>query len=96
MRPAIKEKIPFDLFSTPVAPAYEAGYLTEVNSGFRNSRPVCDKDKCNGCFLCYLYCPDGAISKNGKTVNIDYDFCKGCGICTKICRKAAITMESEK
>ncbi len=85
----------FTFEEIPFAPSYEPGLVTK-NSGWRNEKPVCDKDKCNGCLLCYLYCPDGVISKDGNKVAIDYDFCKGCGICQKICRKGAITMEAEK
>ena len=83
------------LKNIPFAPAYKHTLVT-VNSGFRTEKPVCDKEKCNGCFLCYLYCPDGVISKDGESVSIDYDYCKGCGICQKICRKNAIHMEKER
>ena len=85
----------FSLEDIPFAPCYKAGLVT-VNSGWRNEKPVVDESKCNGCNLCYLYCPDGTIFKKGKSVGIDYDFCKGCGICKKICKQGAITMESEK
>ena len=91
----LTDKKEFKLKDIPFAPTYKPG-LTTINAGWRNSKPVCDKEKCNGCFLCYLYCPDGVISKNGKGIEIDYDFCKGCGICQKICRHGAITMEDEK
>ena len=67
----------------PYAPFARPGLVT-VNSGFRTQRPVCDKEKCNGCHLCYLYCPDGCILKDGKSIKFDLDFCKGCGICKKI------------
>ena len=83
------------LGNIPFAPSYRHT-LVSVNSGFRTEKPVCDRDKCNGCFLCYLYCPDGVIRKEGESVSIDYDYCKGCGICQKICRKNAIHMEKER
>ncbi|WP_295351536.1 4Fe-4S binding protein [uncultured Succinivibrio sp.] len=83
------------LKNIPFAPAYKHT-LVSINSGFRTEKPVCDREKCNGCFLCYLYCPDGVIRKEGESVSIDYDYCKGCGICQKICRKNAIHMEKEK
>ncbi len=95
MKVTLKENIKFTSANIPFAPSYEPGLVTK-NSGWRNEKPVCDKEKCNGCYLCYLYCPDGVISKNGDSIEIDYDFCKGCGICKKICRHGAITMESEK
>ena len=95
MKVELKENVKFTTKNIPFAPSYEPGLVTK-NSGWRNEKPVCDKEKCNGCFLCYLYCPDGVIFKHGDKVEIDYDFCKGCGICKKICRHGAITMESEK
>ena len=55
-----------------------------------------DAQKCIGCLNCYLYGPDGVISREGNKVAIDYDFCKGCGICRKICKPGAIEMEAEK
>jgi 2-oxoacid:acceptor oxidoreductase delta subunit (pyruvate/2-ketoisovalerate family) len=86
---------PNSLKDIPFAPSDKPG-LVSTNGSWRVEKPVCDKEKCNGCFLCYLYCPDGVISKSGKSIEIDYDYCKGCGICRTICKKGAITMESEK
>ena len=79
----------------PEITAYEAGFLTVTNASWRTETPVCDRNRCNGCLNCYLYCPEGCVYRDGKTgkIDIDYDFCKGCGICAKLCRKGAITME---
>ncbi|MGN0894379.1 MAG: 4Fe-4S binding protein [Succinivibrio sp.] len=85
----------FTFKDIPQSPTYKPGLVT-VNAGWRNEKPVCDKDKCNSCYLCYLYCPDGVIAKAENGISIDYDFCKGCGICAKICRQKAIAMEAEK
>ena len=95
MKVLLRDKKTFTLDEIPFAPCYKPGRVA-VNSGWRNEKPVVDESKCNGCNLCYLYCPDGTIFKKGKSVGIDYDFCKGCGICKKICKQGAITMESEK
>lgn len=96
MKPYLREKVPKTLSDIPEATAYEAGYLVTKNAGWRNIRPVVDSDKCVGCLQCYLYCPDGVISKQGSKIELDYDFCKGCGICKKMCRFGAIKMEVEK
>ena len=96
MKPYLREKIPSDFDEIPETTSYEAGYLVTKNAGWRNVRPVIDIQKCVGCLNCYLYCPDGVISRRDGNVEIDYDFCKGCGICKKICRPGAIEMEAEK
>ena len=97
MKPQYKQFEYATLKHIPFATAHECG-LTSKNSGFRTERPVCDREKCNGCYLCYLYCPDGVIAKDkeNSSIRIDYDYCKGCGICQKICRKNAIRVERER
>ncbi len=60
---------------------------------WRTFRPVVDREKCNACGLCALYCPDGCINED---LEINLEFCKGCGICANECPKKAITMVSEE
>jgi len=55
--------------------------------------PVVDKEKCNGCGICSLYCPDAVISRD---LTIDLAYCKGCGICAFECPKKAVTMIREE
>lgn len=80
---------------------YEAGYLTQINAGWRNIRPVFNAALCTGCLQCYMTCPDGtlykvpAANKAGVGVGIDLDFCKGCGICANACKSGALLMVSE-
>ncbi|HXV68013.1 MAG TPA: 2-oxoacid:acceptor oxidoreductase family protein [Nitrospira sp.] len=66
-------------------------------SGWRTFRPVLVPDKCNGCWLCFAYCPDGVISmtKDDRPM-IDYDHCKGCQICVNECPTEALVAEREK
>ncbi|OPY91212.1 MAG: Pyruvate synthase subunit PorD [Syntrophus sp. PtaU1.Bin208] len=59
---------------------------------WRLFRPVVDREKCNRCGLCVLYCPDCAM---GTDIEIDLEFCKGCGICANECPKKAIVMAPE-
>lgn len=96
MKPYLREQVPIELSEIPEATAYEAGYLVTKNAGWRNMRPVIDGEKCVGCLLCYLYCPDGVIYRSENRVKVDYDFCKGCGICRRICPAGAVGMEAEK
>ncbi len=80
---------------------YEAGYLTQINAGWRNVRPVVNLDACTGCLQCYMVCPDGVIykvaaeNKAGVGVAIDLDFCKGCGVCAAACKFDALAMVDE-
>jgi pyruvate ferredoxin oxidoreductase delta subunit len=60
---------------------------------WRVFRPVVDREKCNACGLCAMYCPDGVISKD---LEVDLTFCKGCGICAHECPKSAIEMVREE
>jgi 2-oxoacid:acceptor oxidoreductase delta subunit (pyruvate/2-ketoisovalerate family) len=48
------------------------------------------------CLLCWLYCPDSAVTLAGETfTGFDLDYCKGCGICADVCPVAAIEMVAE-
>ena len=80
----------------------EAGNsINYKTGGWRTFRPVIDSEKCIGCMLCYLYCPDSSIllekdEKFGfKAVGIDLDHCKGCGICASVCPVKIIKMRRE-
>jgi pyruvate ferredoxin oxidoreductase gamma subunit len=74
-----------------------ANSVLRETSGWRTFRPVLMPEKCNGCWLCFVYCPDGVISmsKDDKPV-IDYDHCKGCQICVRECPTDALVAEREK
>ncbi len=64
------------------------------NTGeWRVFKPVKDDSKCNNCLICWIYCPEACISKEG--INIDYQYCKGCGICAEECPTKAIEMIKE-
>lgn len=76
----------------------EAGNASLRRTGdWRSERPLVDKEKCNKCGLCWLYCPDGAMKLlEGGYYEPDLYYCKGCGICAKVCRREAITMIGEE
>ena len=62
---------------------------------WRTFRPVVDSEKCTGCRMCWVYCPEHCIEMvDGKSV-IDYAYCKGCGICVEECPVGAVEMKSE-
>ncbi|MBI4001927.1 MAG: 2-oxoacid:acceptor oxidoreductase family protein [Nitrospira defluvii] len=74
-----------------------ANSILRETGGWRTFRPVLVPDKCNGCWLCFVYCPDGVISmtKDDKPM-IDYDHCKGCQICVHECPTEALVAEREQ
>lgn len=64
---------------------------------WRWQRPLLDKEKCNKCGLCWLYCPDCSVNPlEDGYYEPDLSYCKGCGICSKVCPRKAITMIEEK
>ncbi|MDP1948427.1 MAG: 2-oxoacid:acceptor oxidoreductase family protein [Nitrospirota bacterium] len=74
-----------------------ANSILRETGGWRTFRPVLVPDKCNGCWLCFAYCPDGVISmtKDDRPV-IDYAHCKGCQICVHECPTEALVAEREQ
>lgn len=74
-----------------------ANSILRETSGWRTFRPVLVPDKCNGCWLCFAYCPEGVISmtKDDRPV-VDYAHCKGCQICVHECPTEALVAEREK
>ena len=74
-----------------------ANSVLRETGGWRTFRPVLLPDKCNGCWLCFTYCPDGVISMTGEDRPvIDYDHCKGCQICVHECPTEALVAERER
>jgi pyruvate ferredoxin oxidoreductase delta subunit len=76
----------------------EPGNASEYRTGdWRSRRPVVDKDKCNKCTLCYIFCPEGCIERDSKgNFEANLYYCKGCGICAEECPRKAITMVEEE
>lgn len=82
----------------PIGGIIEKGGTSAVyNTGtWRTYKPVRDVKKCTDCLICWLYCPDTAISvKGGKFGEFNYLHCKGCGICAKVCPVKCIDMVKE-
>ncbi len=75
----------------------EAGSSRKFMTGdWRAFRPQVDKEKCVNCLLCWIYCPDSAVVRNEKGIEVNLDYCKGCGICAHECPRQAIKMVEEK
>lgn len=71
--------------------------ILRETGGWRTFRPVLVADKCNGCWLCFSYCPEGviAMTADDRPV-IDYAHCKGCQICVHECPTEALIAEREQ
>ena len=74
----------------------EAGSSINYKTGdWRASKPLVDHEKCVNCLICWIYCPEPAILRKEKGIDIDYNYCKGCGICATECPVKAIKMVEE-
>lgn len=82
----------------PGATIPDAGNSEQVETGgWRSNVPVLDPEKCDGCMLCYFYCPDASIIiEDCKATKVDLAHCKGCGICATECPAGAITMKQDE
>ena len=76
----------------------EAGNSMDNPTGdWRTMVPVFDLEKCDGCMLCYFYCPDASIIiEGGKATRVDLEHCKGCGVCANECPNCAIVMKPDE
>ena len=60
-------------------------------------KPEVDLSRCVNCLLCWLYCPDSAVTLDGTTfTGFDLTYCKGCEICAEVCPVDAVTMVPEE
>lgn len=74
------------------------GSSREYKTGdWRSERPVVNKDQCIKCGVCYIFCPDMAVTKTAEGYfEADLYYCKGCGICAAECFTGCITMIPEE
>jgi pyruvate ferredoxin oxidoreductase gamma subunit len=59
-------------------------------------RPMIDLEQCSQCWICFVSCPEGAISLDEvDNPHVDYEVCKGCLVCVEECPTHAIHKERE-
>lgn len=68
-----------------------------ATGGWRTGlRPAVRLEACVNCLLCWLYCPDDAVTLDGTAfTGFDLDYCKGCELCAAVCPTGAIEMVAE-
>lgn len=91
-------RAPSEIFQTEASWSDASGGMLCLHTGdWRTERPVFDKEQCNACGFCYIYCPLQCIEDDADGIHYtaDLDYCKGCGVCAKECPTGAITMAPE-
>ncbi|SLM32742.1 Putative ferredoxin, Iron-sulfur binding protein [Desulfamplus magnetovallimortis] len=64
-----------------------------------NTKAVIDSEICAGCKICFMNCPQEAISIikkglfTGSFCQVDSSLCVGCGTCTEYCITGAVSLE---
>lgn len=83
------------------APVGTELYVLETGE-WRSHRPVWQAEACNGCGVCVVSCPVGAVSFNAgvpprsrRGAAVDLTYCKGCGICVTECPRDAFSLVEE-
>jgi len=91
-------KAPKKMRDLPLTPLSRPRVASTGNTGsWRTFRPIINNiEKCTGCQICWIYCPEACIELGEKNApKINYDYCKGCGICAHECPLKIIQMERE-
>jgi pyruvate ferredoxin oxidoreductase gamma subunit len=90
-------EVAFDPPRLAVPSIYAVGNSPERKTGnWRQFQPVLHPDLCTCCWICFVRCPEAAISLDANDYPVvDYDECKGCLLCVHECPTHAFTVEKE-
>jgi len=90
-------EVTFDPPRVAVPSIYAVGNSPERRTGnWRQFRPVLHPALCTRCWICFVRCPEAAISLDANDYPVvDYDQCKGCLLCVHECPTHAFTAEKE-
>ncbi|MBI3245471.1 MAG: 2-oxoacid:acceptor oxidoreductase family protein [Deltaproteobacteria bacterium] len=94
---AVLADVAFDPPSLATPSIYASGNSPERKTGnWRQFRPILHADLCTRCWICFVRCPEAAISLDAQDYPVvDYDECKGCLLCVHECPTHAFTTEKE-
>jgi pyruvate ferredoxin oxidoreductase gamma subunit len=89
--------VPFEPPRTAAPSIYSAGNSPQRRTGnWRQYRPVLHAELCTRCWVCFVRCPEAAISlAPDDSPVVDYEQCKGCLLCVHECPTHALTAEKE-
>jgi pyruvate ferredoxin oxidoreductase gamma subunit len=89
--------VPFEPPRTAAPSIYSAGNSPQRHTGsWRQYRPVLHEALCTRCWICFVRCPEAAISLTPDHLPVvDYAQCKGCLLCVHECPTHALTAEKE-
>ena len=77
----------------PVFPVSTTDSRVNHTGAWSLDRPVI-RAECTACGVCALFCPEGAVSREGDAMVVDDPDCKGCEICEVVCPvRNALVME---
>jgi pyruvate ferredoxin oxidoreductase gamma subunit len=90
-------EVPFDPPWRATPSIYAAANSPERHTGsWRQFRPVLHPEHCTRCWVCFVRCPEAAITLDRDDYPIiDYDVCKGCLLCVHECPTHALTADKE-
>jgi pyruvate ferredoxin oxidoreductase gamma subunit len=89
--------VPFAPPSQAAPSIYAIANSPERHTGsWRQYRPVLQRERCSRCWVCFVRCPDAAITLDPENYPVvDYAVCKGCLLCVHDCPTHAFTVVKE-
>jgi pyruvate ferredoxin oxidoreductase gamma subunit len=89
--------VPFALPSQAAPSIYAIANSPERKTGsWRQWRPVLQRERCSRCWVCFVRCPDAAITLDPENYPVvDYAVCKGCLVCVHDCPTHAFNVVKE-
>ncbi|NOT53711.1 MAG: 4Fe-4S binding protein [Deltaproteobacteria bacterium] len=94
---AVLVEVGFDPPRMAAPSIYALANSSERHTGnWRQFRPVLHQALCTKCWICFVRCPEGAITLDANEYPVvNYDECKGCLLCVHDCPTHAFTTEKE-